>query len=63
MGVGVDGTFGGGHQGVGLQAHLGGELADAFGLALEPGDPRAILVAVIVLGAATLRSRAVVTLL
>ena len=50
VGVGVDGTLGGGHQGVGLQAHLGGELAGALGLALEAGDARAVLVAVVVLG-------------
>ena len=40
VGVGGDGTLGGGHQRVGLQAHLGGEGAGALGLALEPGDRR-----------------------
>ena len=62
VGVGVDGSLGGGHESVGLQAHLGGELAGAFGLALEPGDPGAVLVAASFWDA-MVRSRAVVTLL
>jgi hypothetical protein len=46
--IGGDRTLGGGHQGEGLQCHLGGEQASTFGLALEPGRTFAVLVAIVI---------------